>query len=445
METLISEIIPRRQLNQNELNQVSDPLGLLSGIDYYKFTMGQFFFDHEPYVEATFTFQNRGTERLADYLSPAELQDHFDAERDRGFNPIELSYLGTLSMRDGQSVLSDAYLHYLKHMTLPSVEVGYDTTKQDITIQATGNWPIVTYWETKVMRDISALYTTRYLQKNDLSLAYVCNEGDARLSQKIEQLNADPTLKIMEFGTRRAAFPAWHKHVFERLITEAPATIIGTSNVGFSALTAAPPQGTVAHEADMGVTALADARGGNMRAAHGQFLDDWYNYWGQDYSIALTDTFGSDFFFSDFGSERAVAWNGVRQDSGNPEEFANKYIRFLGQNGIDPTTKSLIFSDGLTISAAQSLHAQFGNMIKDTYGIGTNLTADTPLPPRNFVMKATRFHDLRTDQIADAVKLSDNPGKHTGSAEKIGLYQQIFKASGGRYDYGVVRNNSAAV
>lgn len=390
----------------------------ISSLDYYKLTMSQFFYDHEPEAEATFTFHNRGSQRLADNIRPEELQEAFDAQRASAFTATELAYLGSLTMADSSPVLSEGYLDYLHQSQLPPVEVGYDTDSRDLTISTTGPWPLATFWETAVMRTVSSAYGRKD--------SAIYDEGNRRLTEKIAAIKADPTLKIIEFGTRRAYSPDWHKHVLGRLATECPANLLGTSNIGFAPLTGLQPKGTFAHEAPMGYAALADARGEDVRASHGRFLDEWLDYYGPEYSIALSDTFTSDFFFRDFGPERAEAWRGIRQDSGNPAMVGRNLLRLYQRFGVDPLDRVCLFSDSLDIPKVQALHEEFGPQIQDIYGIGTKLTNDVGQPALNIVMKATHFRDPSTGQEADSVKLSDDPGKHTGPLDLVRQYQTIF-------------------
>lgn len=67
--------------------------------------------------------------------------------------------------------------------------------------------------------------------------------------------------------------------------------------------------------------------------------------------IALTDTFSTAQFLdpSTFTLERARAWKGLRQDSGDPFIYAKTAVQAYRSLGIDPAQegKVLVFSDGL--------------------------------------------------------------------------------------------------
>lgn len=67
--------------------------------------------------------------------------------------------------------------------------------------------------------------------------------------------------------------------------------------------------------------------------------------------IALTDTFRSSTFFKEFASSPQVAerWKGLRQDSGDPFEFAREAKKVYEGLGISVADKVLVFSDGLNV------------------------------------------------------------------------------------------------
>lgn len=66
---------------------------------------------------------------------------------------------------------------------------------------------------------------------------------------------------------------------------------------------------------------------------------------------ALTDTFGSTVFFREIlaSPDFARRWRGLRQDSGDPLEFAREAKRVYQSLGIDVSTKKIVFSDALDV------------------------------------------------------------------------------------------------
>lgn len=397
-----------------------------AGLDYYKPTMSQLAHNIEPSAEVTFTFHNRGNQRILDHVDPSVLADRLSDLRIKGWQIDELEYLAGLRLSDGRPVFDESYLEYLEGSSLPEVRLSHDIQRDDLAIDVTGPWALSTFWETIVMSEVNEAYFEGYMNNHGLHPDDVYTEGDRRLSEKIAILKANPDIKIADFGTRRHFSYKWQKYVLDRLIKESPENLIGTSNVALARATGIKPIGTFAHEVPMVYAGLADARGLNIRSSHGVMLDDWKDLYSDDLSVALTDTFTSDFFFKDFGKERAHQWRGVRQDSGDPYDFGEKLIAYYKNNGIDPLAKTLVFSDGLDIGTIVDLHSAFKDRIKLLFGWGTSLTNDMGIKPLNVVMKATSVIDTESGQNAPTVKLSDDIGKHTGAPEQVSRYQTIF-------------------
>ena len=121
--------------------------------------------------------------------------------------------------------------------------------------------------------------------------------------------------------------------------------------------------------------------------------------------IALTDTITTDCFLRDFDLTRATLFSGVRHDSGDPIEWGEKIIDHYKKLGIDPMTKTLLFSDSLDFERAHKIRAHFDGRILVAFGIGTYLSNDTDETALNIVMKTTRCNGQ------DVAKISDTPGK----------------------------------
>jgi nicotinate phosphoribosyltransferase len=391
-----------------------------NGLDFYKATMSQFVYEKECDAEVTFTFKNRGEQTLKDYIDPGQLQARFDDIAKRGFSKTELDELAKINNSNGDRLFSQEYIDYIAGSELPLIKI---EVNDDIEISTTGPWPLVTFWETVAMSEVNEAYFEGYIRAQGIDLMELYDEGDRRLSEKIAYLQENPGVKIAEFGTRRRFSLRWQKHVIERLKNECPENLVGTSNIALASTEGLKPIGTFAHELPMVYAGLAEARGKSIRGSHGQMLDDWYEMYGDDLSIALTDTFGADFFFEDFGHERAEVWRGGRHDSGDPIEYGNKTIKFYEDNSIDPTEKTVVFSDGLNMSKVERIHKCFDGWLGHMFGIGTDFTNDLGIKPLNVVMKATEVNGVGT------VKLSDTPGKHTGSPEQIRRYQNVFRTN----------------
>lgn len=405
---------------------------LSAGLDYYKPTMSQFVHEMEPDAEVTFTFKNRGEQRLLDYVNPTTLQMRLDSVAERGFGETELAYFAGVTNKEGERMFSDEYLEYISKNSLPPVEI--TTENDDLAVKTTGDWTMTTFWETIVMSEINEQYFEGYMVANNIDPFELYEEGDRRLSDKVAFLKEHPEIKFAEFGTRRRFSLRWQKHVIERLQAECPDNLIGTSNVALANTLDLKPVGTFAHELPMGYAGLADARGQDIRASHGRMLDDWYGFYGDELAIALSDTFGSDFFFEDFTPERTAKYRGTRHDSGDAIKYGEKALAHYLQAGINPATKMTMFTDSLSVYKAEPIAKRFQPEMPSPFGIGTDKSNDLGVKALNIVMKLTHVKDVPTGKEADTVKLSDDEGKHTGPPEKIEQYKQIFAPKEARHE-----------
>jgi nicotinate phosphoribosyltransferase len=122
--------------------------------------------------------------------------------------------------------------------------------------------------------------------------------------------------------------------------------------------------------------------------------------------IALTDTIGTDAFLRDFNLTYATLFSGVRHDSGDPIAWGEKIIAHYKSLGIDPMTKTLLFSDSLDFARATRIKQHFDGKAKVAFGIGTYLSNDCGVDPLNIVMKVVECNG------APVAKLSDVDGKN---------------------------------
>ncbi len=396
---------------------------LSAGLDFYKLTMGQLALEQLPEASVTFTLKNRNSLEapLSEYVSPEALDARLKTLQADGFSAEEIAAIAGFAAQDGSARFDKPYLDFLADLRLPDVTVGTDPNTQDLAVQTTGPWANVSLWETVVMSEANELYYEELLTQQGLSKDAVWAEGDARLDQKIARLK-DSDIRFIDFGTRRRFSASWQAHVVERLAQELPDNFVGTSNPWFAYRYNLAPIGTYAHEMPMVYAARADQQNSNPLDGHGQMMCDWENRYGNDLSIALTDTFTSEFFFSDFTPEQAARWKGLRHDSGDPIAFGERAIAFYESLGIDPTGKTIVFSDGLDLDGIFALQNHFAGRVKLLFGWGTGLTNDLGLKPNNFVMKATAVDGTPT------VKLSDVAGKHTGPQEQTDRYAALVEA-----------------
>lgn len=382
-------------------------------LDSYKCTMGQFVWKHFPDAVVKYEFKNRTKDvRLAEIVHPSLVEFELRKYSRLRITDEEALYLKSLGM------FEDEYINFLKKIQLskPIVSV---TEDGQLSISVEGRWCDEIYWETVVLSVVNELYCSKISESVDKNA--ILEDGRNRLLEKISVLKKYPSIRFSDFGTRRRHSLAWQENVLNILLKEIPEQLIGTSNVYLAMKLGLMPIGTQAHELLMIGSVLFGNSDADVLSSHGKILDMWYEYYGERLSIALTDTYGTEFLFRDFGKERAEKWKGLRQDSGDPFAFASKAIEFYSSFGINPNDKTIVFSDGLDVNKIIALHNSYSDKINVTFGWGTNLSQDfSAIKPLSLVMKAVECNGN------GLVKLSDNMSKATGTNENIERFKRVF-------------------
>ena len=239
------------------------------------------------------------------------------------------------------------------------------------------------------------------------------------LEEKIKLSNQEQ-LYFSEFGTRRRFSAAVQEKVCE-ILKEKAQFYVGTSNVYEAAIMAnggVKATGTNAHEFTSLHGAFYGYRQGNYMAA-----DSWQKVFRGNLGISLTDTYTNKVYFDNLSREHALLFTGLRHDSGDPYKFITMAVNRYKELGIDPTTKTLIFSNALTMPEFKDIRdAAKGRVKSVSAGIGTNLTGiPEQVKPANIVMKLWKVRISDRKPWIHTVKLSDDPGKATGDLKEVEL------------------------
>lgn len=391
----------------------------LLDVDFYKFTMGQLVYLRHGDVRVRYALTNRTSSvRLAEYVDIGQLREELDHVRSLRFNNSELHYLrGTNEY--GDRMFKEGYLEFLRELRVPDYQV--EVADGNFRMEFPGLWSESIYWETLALSILNELYyraKMRTLSRFEKDLVFA--EGRKRLAKKIATLRHFPELDFADFGTRRRFSRRWQYYVDECLAEELPGQFAGTSGTDSAMRAGLVPMGTSAHELYMVMSGIMHENDDAIRESHGRVLREWWDQYLWGLSVALTDTYGSDFFFRDMSEEQAQKWKGLRHDSGDPFTFGEEAIKFYRRFGINPKDKLLIFSDGLELDAILALYQRFHERIDVSFGWGTNLTNDLGFEPVSIVIKAVEANGRKT------VKLSDNLGKATGTPEDIERFRRIF-------------------
>jgi nicotinate phosphoribosyltransferase len=172
----------------------------------------------------------------------------------------------------------------------------------------------------------------------------------------------------------------------------------------------------------MAVSALEGVQHANRKT-----LEIWHSVYNGQLAIALTDTFTTAVFLRDFDYELASKFTGVRQDSGNAIDFISIMVNHYKSIGIDPNTKTIVFSDSLNAQRAIDLYDHSAKAgIKCSFGIGTSLTNDFQKASDQSV-KSKALNIVIKLKVCDGkrvIKLSDDSLKHSADEATIAAFKR---------------------
>ena len=379
--------------------------------DLYKFTMMQAVLHQFPGAQVSYKFKCRTTGvKLAPYVD--EIRAEIRSLCKLQFTEQELDWMRALRFIKSDFVdflgLFRLNEKYIDVVALPNGEI-------DIRIQ--GPWLHTILFEIPVLAIVNEVYF-RHTQPVP---NYV--EGRQRLDTKIAQLQeADlADLKIADYGTRRRFSKAWHEEVLRvltsRLGSGATGRFAGTSNSLFAMKLGLTPLGTMAHEYLQACQAL----GPRLRDSQVFGFETWAREYRGDLGIALSDVYGIEPFLRDFDMYFCKLFDGARHDSGDPFTWGERMIEHYKSNRVDPLTKTLIFSDGLTVPSTIELYQRFRGRCQLAFGIGTNLTNDLGYEPLQIVIKMVECNGQ------PVAKLSDTPSKNMcEDTNYLAYLRQVF-------------------
>lgn len=365
--------------------------------DAYKFSMGQAIFHQYNNYTTTWTFKCRNKNVEFTPTMVREITYQIKAYCNLFFKESELDYLRSIKW------IKDDYIDYLR-LWRPRYQDFTINTDSDcgLNIETNGTWLNTSMYEVPVLAIVNEVYFKFQDNYNELRESYF-----NRLENKIVALekDIDNIGTFSEFGTRRRFSKVTQDFAVSELSSRKLgwSNFIGTSNMYLAKKYGVTPVGTMAHEWIM------CAGQGNHK--HNPAYSNWYalNSWVKEYGvlngIALTDTITTDCFLKDFQLTYATLFSGVRHDSGDPVEWGKKIIEHYKRLGVDPKTKTLLFSDSLDFETADMLRHTFENETNVAFGIGTYISNDTIADPLNIVMKITKCNSQ------DVAKISDTEGK----------------------------------
>ncbi len=366
--------------------------------DAYKFSMGQAIYHQFSDYKTTWSFKCRNEDVHFTAEMIEEIKNQIKLYCDLRFKEDELEYLNNITWIKG------SYVDFLRLWKPRFEDFSFGTDAPcGLTIETKGTWLNTSMYEIPTLAIVNEVYFRMAYDYTELM-----NSFRDRLEAKIAGI-IDGTYELgafSEFGLRRRLSGEAQELAVDSLAkAKLPAgnIFVGTSNVYLAKKLGLKPIGTMAHEWIMCV--------GQGNHKHNPAFSNWYalDAWVKEYGVlngtALTDAITTDCFLKDFQLTYATLFSGVRHDSGDPYEWGDKMIEHYNSLGIDPKTKTLLFSDSLDFERATAINRYFKDKAKTAFGIGTFIANDTKVEPLNIVMKTTACNGM------DVAKLSDIEGK----------------------------------
>ncbi|MCF9327764.1 nicotinate phosphoribosyltransferase [Vibrio parahaemolyticus] len=376
--------------------------------DVYKVNMMSAVAALYPDAMVSYKFIVRSEEDLSALLP--EVKAEVLKLQDVRFTEDEIAY-----MKHVAPYLKPEFVEALRHFRFnPQSDVSFhNKTMSDgssqLRITINGLWKETILYETIIMSIVSEVRSRQRWSDIPFEQFQTVLEDKVRyLKAELERRNIT-NFKFADMSTRRRFSFQAQRTMLEYLSKELPQCLTGTSNYHLARELDLTPIGTVAHEWFMGHQALVNVRDSQTIA-----LQRWQKMFNGALGIALTDTIGIDAFLKDFDEELSHAYVGVRHDSGCPFTWGEKMIAHYESLGIDPMTKTLVFTDGLNFEQALDICEHFQGRVQVSFGIGTSLANDMgnyvndqgeAYQPLSIVIK------MVTCNGSPVAKISDEPEK----------------------------------
>lgn len=364
--------------------------------DLYKFTTSYAYMKLYPEAKGVFRFYDRNNTKVTDKFV-SELRRNLEI----------MSHIVLLPSEKEWCIQNIPYVPAVYWEWLEGFKFEYN--KIDVHIGEDGCLQIQIYdylykatlYEVPILAIVSEMMST-VPDKNKLKF-----EVESRLDKKIKFANKNH-LRFSEFGTRRR-FSFEVQDIVVRTLKEKCLDCLGTSNVYFAMKYNMTPMGTFPHEWVMFHGAIWGYTEANYLS-----MRDWVRVYDGNLGIFLMDTYTSRVGLQSMSLKFAKLFDGVRQDSGDEFVIGEMVIERYKELKIDPTSKTIVFSNALTFEKYLKIKQYFKDRIKVSAGIGTNLTNDVGTPPPNIVMKLA-FCSINDSQIpVSCIKMSDDKDKYIG-------------------------------
>lgn len=377
----------------------------LTDTDFYKFTIGQYICHWHGRDMAKWAFRCRDNDVKFTPEMIQEIKEQLDHYCTLRFTEEELAWFKKNAIYIKQDYLDNVlrYWHPVRS-EIHVNEIGMQSYNDcGLAIETEGTWLNTSFYEIPVLEIVNEVY-----------FAFKYGEGarDIEFQEKtIEKFGKvlDGTWRLgvwSEFGSRRRYSYGMQDWLVRYVVDKKVPGFVGTSNVWLAMKHGVKATGTLAHECVMACQGRPEV---NPAYSNKLVMDEWYKEYGVLPGVFLGDTLTTDLFLKDFNLTYAHIFNGVRHDSGDPFAWGHKLVEHYKKLGLDPKTKTLLFSDSLDFEKATALWDEFHDKAHVAFGIGTYLAGvqchTDECHPLNIVCKMTECNSL------PCAKISDSPSK----------------------------------
>lgn len=377
--------------------------------DLYSFSCQYYVMMKYPRAEVEYTFIDRNNTCYPAGFG-ALLQEQINGMKNVRITQEEIDFMSNHCIW-----LPLWYFNFLKGYEFNPGEVSLSQDEEGhLHIKIQGKWFSAIMWEMPILSTISEMI---HILNGDAE-KYILEDERQKTKEKTEKFLENGII-LGDMGTRRRFSFEHQKMVIETMAEvyrskEWPGIFTGTSNVWLAKELNLKALGTMSHQLisfEEIVSGVFECNYNVMRKFSDVFDGDNGTY--------LYDCFGDEVFFHNLSKRMAMMYTGLRVDSGIEEEQTDKIIGKYKQLGIDPATKQVVYSNGLDIDRCITIHKYVNGRVKDSYGVGTNLTCDiNGCKPSNIVVKLTKGRITESREWHDCIKLSCDKGKTLGNEDK---------------------------
>lgn len=393
----------------------------LSQTDAYKLSMAYVIYHLYRKYKTGWSFKFRNMKDHLAVMTPAKMQEWIEEIQK------EINHLATLRWTEEEILFiskkmpwltldGGIFLDWLRNFQVRAKDILVFIENGELRIETDekASWLQSTFYEIYLLAIVNETGFRLFYNYDELLESHKRNTD-----KKFEKLLSGEYVlgAVSEFGLRRELSEEAQEYVIKMFMNhrdelKAKGTnYVGTSNVYMSMKYGTTPIGTMAHEFIMGVGQGDPSK--NPAYSNRFAMEAWTQIYGVLNGTFLTDTITDKMCRMDMDFKFASSFKGVRNDSGDPIEWGENWIKHYESLGIDPKTKTLLFSNSLDFKRADELYRHFAGRINVAFGIGTYLSNDTFVNPFNIVMKMT------TCNGHPVAKISDDAGKGMCKSEEF--------------------------